>query len=98
MCMMITNYLTHSLAGTGANTGYYFCNVGLAQDLNGRDKKRSFYYTDINNQLKIVGCQVVQRGTYGVVVQAIKFFEESELLTNAASKLIKGHKYTINKK
>ena len=74
MCMMTTQYLSQDGKGYSARQGIYFSSVGIAQDLNGRDKKRSFYYSDLENQIKIVGCQVVQRAAFGVVIQAVKYF------------------------
>ena len=74
MCMMNVNYLSYDGDGHSAKQGIYFSSVGIAQDLNGKDKKRSFYYTDLDNQIKIVGCQVVQRTACGVVIQAVKYF------------------------
>lgn len=54
--------------------GYYFSEVGIARDLNGVEKKRSFYYKTFDGTLKIVGCQVVQRLAIAVVIQTIHYY------------------------
>lgn len=53
---------------------YYFSEVGIASDINGQQKKRSFYYRNPDNVLCIAGCQVLQRNAVGVVLQTIRYY------------------------
>ena len=72
MCLLSANVLNK-------NTGsvkecYFFSEVGIATDINGAQKKRSFYYKNLNNELCIAGCQVLQRAVVAVVLQTIRYY------------------------
>lgn len=54
-------------------SGYYFSEVGICRDINGVEKKRSFYYKTFDGTLKVVGCQVIQRLAVAVVIQTVHY-------------------------
>ena len=70
-CMLSGDYIEEGKHGVA--TAYYFSEVGVATDLYGNKKKRSFYYYTHTGELKIVGCQVIQRICHAVVIQSVKY-------------------------
>lgn len=72
LCMFLTSYVKEGTQT--AKPAYFFTEVGMATDIKGNGKVRSFYFKNEKKQLVIGGCQYVQRQIAGVVIQAIKYF------------------------